>query len=230
MAYTNTSYGGLPPNYYSGSAVPLYQQVNTGTRQSGYGSGLGGIQQFGYGNPMGPYAGLSNGWGSAPATGGTTAPATGGGTGAAESTARKYLEGVVQGQNTPYNEATRNSMYSRASGMNAAAEGAQNRQISEQAAMGGASPRDPSYAGLMRQSMAQRQGANMQAAGDIDRTANLANQEAQYNAASRLMGSEDERYALQQGFNERASARALGYLFGSGGVNNGPNSPSNQFW
>lgn len=197
----------------------------SGNRSGGY-TGLGNIYQFGYANPRGPYAYLAGqGQGGQPgqATGGT-----GGGTGAGESVARQYLTGVVQGQNTPYNEATRSSMYSRASGMNAAAEGAQNRQIQQQAAMSGASPNDPSYANLIRQSMAARQGANQMAAGDIDRTANLANQEAQMGAANRLLGSEDERYALQQGYNQRAAQTALGYLYGNSGVNNGPNSGPNQ--
>lgn len=204
------------PIGYGGSAVPYPQQgrgnLNVNRTQN-YGTGLGGIQQFGQVNPMGPYAYMgAQRPGQTPAAG---AASTAGDRGS--SIARDYLTGVVQGQNTPYNEATRTSMYGRAAGMNAAAEGAQNRQLSEQAAMGGASPTDPSYANLMRQTMAQRQGANVQAAGDIDRTANLANQQAQIGAADRLMGSEDERYALQQGYNQRAMQTALGYLYGGGG-------------
>lgn len=212
------------PYQLGGSAVP-YAQQRGANRTGGY-TGLGGVQQFGYANPMGPYAYMG-----AQRPGQTPGINPTGGTGGdrATSVARDYLTGVVQGQNTPYNETTRTSMYSRASGMNAAAEGAQNRQIQEQAVMGGASPRDPSYANLMRQSMAQRQGANMQAAGDIDRTANLANQQAQMGAADRLMGSEDERYALQQGYNQRMAQTALGYLYGNGGTNNGANSAPNQF-
>ncbi len=86
----------------------------------------------------------------------------------------------------------------------------------------------PSYQRLIRQSMAARQGANQQAMGDIERTANLANQQTQQQAAGTLMGSEDERNALQQGYNARATQMALGYLYGSGGSNNGPNSGPNQ--
>ncbi len=209
------TYPGQPAGGYGyqpgGSAVPQSQQGG-GNRQGGY-TGLGGIQRYGQANPMGPFGMLgaqSPGYNPAGGTGGTTGDR-------GSSVARDYLTGVVQGQNTPYNEATRTSMYGRAAGMNAAAEGAQNRQLGEQAAMGGASPTDPSYANLMRQSMAQRQGANVQAAGDIDRTANLANQQTQQQAAGALMGSEDERYALQQGYNQRAMQTALGYLYGGGG-------------
>jgi hypothetical protein len=82
--------------------------------------------------------------------------------------------------------------------------------------------------------MAARQSQNQQSMGDIDRTANIANQQAQQSAAGQLMGSEDERYALTQGFNQRASQAALGYLYGggggsSGGNNFGGNSGNNQF-
>ncbi len=205
------------PNYpIAGSAVPQRQQMG-GSRSGGY-TGLGNIQQFGYANPSGPYGMM----GAQPAGGGAGgAGGRGGAAGGAESVARNYLTGVVQGTNTPYNEATKTAMYGRASGMNAAAEGAQNRQIGEQAAMGGASPNDPSYANLMRQSMAQRQGANVQAAGDIDRTANLANQQTQQAAAGTLMNSEDERNALQQGYNQRALQTAMGYLYGGGGQSGG---------
>ncbi len=60
-------------------------------------------------------------------------------------------------------------------------------------------------------------------------------------AANQLMGSEDERYALQQGYNQRAAQTALGYLYGNsssgqgGGVNNfnlpqQQQQQSNQNW
>ncbi len=194
----------------------------SGNRTGGY-TGLGNIQQFGYANPYGPYSTLPRA-GTVNAQGSTPAKEQGmGGGGGADSTARQYLEGVVGGQNTPYNQTTRDSMYSQASGMNAAAEAGRNQQLAEQSAIGGASPSDPSYQRLIRQSMAARQGANQQAMGDIDRTANLANQQAQMSAADRLLGSEDERYALQQGYNQRATQMALGYLYG-GASGGGPNN------
>jgi hypothetical protein len=116
-------------------------------------------------------------------------------------------------------------MYSQQSGMAGAAEAGRNQQIAEQSAIGGASPSDPSYQRLIRQSMAARQGQNQQSMGDIDRTANLANQQTQQAAAGQLMGSEDERYALQQGYNQRAMQTALGYLYGGGGgQSQGPNN------
>lgn len=204
-----------------GSAVPRHQQ-GLGNRQSGYGGGLGGIQQFGYANPRGPYAGLGGAGSGQPA-------GDAGGRSGADSAARQYLTGVVSGQNTPYNQATRDSMYSQQSNMAGAAEAARNNQIAEQSAMGGASPSDPSYQRLIRQSMAARQAQNQQSMGDIDRTANLANQQTQQQAAGTLLGSEDERFALQQGYNQRATQMAMGYLYGGGGGSGQPNSQTGQW-
>lgn len=192
----------------------------SGGRQSTYGGGLGmPIQRFGQANPYGPFAGMQRAGGQQPQGG-----MGGGSSGGADSTARQYLTGVVQGQNTPYNQTTRDSMYSQQSGMAGAAEAGRNQQIAEQSAIGGASPSDPSYQRLIRQSMAARQAQNQQSMGDIDRTANLANQQAQMGAADRLLGSEDERFALQQGYNQRATQMALGYLYGGGGGSSGGNN------
>ncbi len=194
------------------------------TNVSGGYTGLGTIYQYGHQNPAGPYAMLQGAPGTAKPSAGGSAAGGSSSPSAGDSTARKYLEGVVGGQNTPYNQTTKDSMYSQQSGMAAAAEAGRNQQISNQSAAGGASPTDPSYQRLIRQSMAGRQAQNQQSMGDIDRTANLANQQAQQSAAGQLMGSEDERYALQQGFNQRASQAALGYLMGAGGSGGGVNN------
>lgn len=179
----------------------------------------GGIQAYGYGNPYGPYSTLQHAKPGG-ATGGASGSA-GGSTGGGDSAARKYLEGVVGGQNTPYSPSTKDNMYAQQSNMAAGAEAGRNQQIAEQSAAGGASPTDPSYQRLIRQSMAARQGQNQQSMGDIDRTANIANQQAQTQAASQLMGSEDERYALSQGSNQRATQMAMSYLYGGGGGGQG---------
>jgi len=214
------------PSYYAGSMRP----TNYGGSSGGY-TGLGNVYQFGAQNPAGPYAFMAQKpGGGGPSGGGSGMGAGGGANDAGSSAARRYLEGVVGGQNTPYNQSTRDSMYAQQSGMAGAAEAGRNQQIAEQSAMGGASPSDPGYQRLIRQSMAARQSQNQQSMGDIDRTANLANQQAQMGAADRLLGSEDERFALQQGYNQRASQMALGYLYGGGqGQNNGANSGPNQF-
>jgi hypothetical protein len=194
-----------------------------------YGEGSQGIQQFGYTNPYGPYsmmAGLATNspYGNKPSGSGGSGIGDSGG----DSAARKYLSGVVGGANTPYNSTTRNSLYSQQAGMAGAAEAGRNQQIAEQGAIGGASPTDPSYQRLIRQSMAQRQAQNQQSMGDIDRTSNIANQQAQQQAAGTLLNSEDERNALQQGFNQRATQMAMGYLYGGGGGQS-QSTPGNYF-
>src|SRR5688572_6525623 len=113
------------PYQPGGSAVPQSQQMG-GNRQGGYGSGLGmPIQRFGQANPYGPFAGAQSP-GYNPAGGATGGGSTGGG---ADSTARQYLTGVVSGQNTPYNQTTRDNMYSQQSNMAAGAEAGRNQQI-----------------------------------------------------------------------------------------------------
>lgn len=217
------------PNYAFNSGY-----TGGGQAVGSYGEGSGGIQQFGYTNPYGPYSAMAGLASNSPyggnKTGASTGGQTGGSTGGADSAARNYLSGVVSGQNTPYNKDTRNSMYSQQAGMAGAAEAGRNQQIAEQGAIGGASPTDPSYQRLIRQSMAQRQSQNQQSMGDIDRTANIANQQSQQQAAGTLLGSEDERNALQQGFNQRATQMALGYLYGGGSGGGGSQStPGNYF-
>jgi hypothetical protein len=124
---------------------------NPGSRpgvQSTYGGGLGSVFQYGHANPYGPTLGLNQRPGQRPAASSSqqssTAPRP-------ESAALSYLTGTVQGQNAPYNQQAIDSQYSQASGMNAAAETAQNTQAAEQAAAGGASPTDPSYQAAQRQ-------------------------------------------------------------------------------
>jgi len=194
----------------------------SGNRQATYGGGLGvPIQRFGQANPYGPFAGQQG------AGGQSQGGASGGKGGGADSAARQYLTGVVSGQNTPYNQTTRDNMYSQQSNMAAGAEAGRNQQLAEQSAIGGASPTDPSYQRLIRQSMAQRQSQNQQSMGAIDSQANVANQQAQMGAADRLLGSEDERFALQQGYNQRATQMAMGYLYGNSG--GGQSSGGNNF-
>lgn len=203
-----------------------YVFQNKGIQTAGQGPGVGfnaypglgmGIQTYGYQNPYGPFLGLPR----ADGTGGTS-NSTSTTPGGQNSAALKYLEGTLSGQNTPYNEQTRNAMYAQASGMNAAAEGAQNRQLQESIAMGGASPTDPSAQNAMRQSMAQRQGANQQAMGDINRTANIANERFRMDAAGQLMAHD----AAIRSENRAATNSALNYLYGGGGSS--PRSDANS--
>ena len=206
----------------------------TGSLSSRPPSQLGPIMAYGYANPAGPYAGLpqANRPGTALTAQGIAAAVSGAGSGTgsgisggADGAATKYLQGVVSGQNTPYNESTKSSMYSQASGMNAAAEGAQNQQAQEGIAMGGASSTDPSAMSVLRQNMANRQGANQRSMGQIESTANIANQQSQQQAANSLLAADTAKNAQ----NQAASQAAMNYLYGNGGGGGGGNSGGNNF-
>jgi hypothetical protein len=107
--------------------------------------------------------------------------------------AMQYLRSAMNGQNVPFTDAVKSQMLSQQSGMNAAAEGAQNQSLRSGAATGGASSNDPSLRGALRQSMAQRQGANTTAAGQINTQATLANNQVQNQSAQNLAGWGNQR-------------------------------------
>ncbi len=193
------------PNYpIAGSAVPVNQQMG-GNRQSSYGSGLGGIQSYGYANPAGPYAGL-NGGGSASATSTTGSPQN--------SAAMQFLNSVVSGQQLPYSQQQQDAQYGQASGMNAAAEAAQNQEAQDSASSGGASPTDPSYQSQQRQNMARRQSANQNAMGNIQSQANSQNFGARTGAAGAILGA--EQTAADRAERQRMQAMGmLGNMYGN---------------
>lgn len=223
----------LPPNYYGGSAVPMGTQPfnrYTGT-QSTYGSGLGGIYQYGYANPYGPYSGLQKAGGAQ--TGGGTPTYGGGSTTTSRSgptpTAEAWMNDVLAGKNLPFSPFAKSQMLSQQSDMSAAAEGARNQQMMGAAAMGGASASDPSLQGARMSNMAARQTQNQTAARDIDAQAYQANFGAQMDAASMLNQNAMNREAFQNGMQRTA----LGFMpwnqrggGGGTGVNNFNYGPS----
>lgn len=201
-------------------AVP-YINAATGrpisdNRQPGYGAGLGGIQQFGYGNPYGPYSFLPGAQrpGSTSATSSTTASS--GPTASAES----WLNSVLSGQNLPFSPQTQAAQLTQQTDMSAAAESAQNQQLGNMAAAGGASRFDPSFQGAKAANFAQRQGRNMQAAGDIAAKAGQANFGAQMQAAGQL----NQNQLTREGFQHGMQNQALGFMpwnqSGGGRMNN----------
>lgn len=200
MAFWNNNVGGAS---YGGLGMPIQgSPYFTGGMPGGRPDGYSGIGTPGYGGEA-PTMTASNGNGPQADS--------------AESTALSYLTGVVGGQNTPYDQNTQNNLFSQASNMNASAEATQNQAIQGAAARGGASANDPSAQLAQRQTMAQRQGANQQAMGQIQSQANIANQRTQQQAANSLLNHADERYAIQNGNNQRMAQTALGFLYGGGG-------------
>lgn len=187
----------LPPNYYGGSAVPMGTQPFNAQRntQSTYGAGLGGIQQYGYANPYGPYSGLAKattGGGMPTAGGGSSTTTTG------NADAEAWLKNVMAGNNLPFSPQQQAAMLTQQSDMGAAAESARNQSLDANAAASGASGRDPSLQGAKAANFAARQVGNQRAAGDIATKANSANFGAQMNAAETLNNNAMTRAAWQQ--------------------------------
>ena len=209
--------------------MPVYSFNAQGSRpgssyQSNYGAGLGGIQQFGYANPLGPYYGLNRPGtttGSRPGAAGSTATATSGPTASAEA----WMNDVLAGKNLPFSPFTQSQMLSKQSDMSAAAEGARNQQLANTAAMGGASAGDPSMNAARMSNMAARQAQNQTSARDIGAQAAQANFGAQMDAASQLNQNAMNREAFANGMQRTA----LGFMPWAQGGGGGQSSGGNNF-
>lgn len=122
-------------------------------------------------------------------------PQQAGGTAGAGNTAEKWLQDVLSGKNLPFNAQVQAQQLSQQSDMSAAAEGARNNQLDANAAVGGASGRDPSLQGAKAANFARRQTDNQTAARDISSNAATANFGAQARAATELSGNALQREA-----------------------------------
>lgn len=190
--------------------------------QSTYGGGLGSIYQYGHAMPAGPYSFLPQKPGKPTAAGASGATSSSGGGGAGED----FFKSVLTGGAMPFSPTAKAGMVSHASDMNAAAEGANNQRLDNNAAAGGASATDPSFQAAKLGNQAQRQTANQTAVRDIDTQAETQNFNAQMNAADALNRNQMSREAFANGqssqamsflpFNQRPSGRTGGNNFQGG--------------
>jgi len=102
--------------------------------------------------------------------------------------AMDFFQGVMGGQNAPYNDTVRSAMLTDASNRSAAAEGAQAGLLRDQMAQNGGSVTDPAGQAAMRELMSRRQGANQNAMNNIDQQANIANFNARMQGGAQLAG------------------------------------------
>lgn len=142
--------------------------------------------------------------------------------------AESWFKDVMGGKTLPFSPFKQSQMLSQQSDMSAAAEGAQNEQLANQAAMGGASASDPSMAAARSSNMAHRQTANQTAARDISAAAEQQNFAAQMEAASQLNSNAQQRALWAQ---QAANGAAIGMPFspwgaGGGGGGRGYSTPS----
>lgn len=101
---------------------------------------------------------------------------------------QKFLQGVLGGKETPFNSEVQNSMLAQNAKGSAAAEQAQMQALREAIEASGGSVYDPSFRAKQAELMANRQGANLDAQGQLGAQANLANFDAKAGAANSLAG------------------------------------------
>ncbi len=103
-------------------------------------------------------------------------------------TSMDFLRGVVGGQKTPYNDQVVSSMNAQNARGTASAESAQMEALRNAMGANGGSIYDPGYAAAQGQAMSQRQGQNLDFAGQLNSRANLENFRAQSGAANQMAG------------------------------------------
>lgn len=171
--YGGASYGstyGVPTTQMGGVSPQFAAQTGLLAAAGGGGGGMGGSSGIG-----------GSGAGRDPET----------------SAALALLRQIMDGKVLPYDEATRTAMTTKASDMNASAEGAAVQDANESAAVGGASASDPSLAAARREFMARRQSGNASAANAIDQQANRANFGARMDAATTVAAYDAARQRQQ---------------------------------
>ncbi len=97
---------------------------------------------------------------------------------------RSRLQDVMGGKIAPYDEATKNALFTSQADQAGAGEAARNQSLMDQIAMNGGSMNDPSAHAAMNENLLQRQLANQGAHLQVDSQANNAN----FNAAQQATG------------------------------------------
>lgn len=98
----------------------------------------------------------------------------------------QYLQGVVGGKESPFNDTVKNSILSQQGQAAVSAEQAQMQALRDSLQASGGSIYDPGYQAAQREAMAQRQGAGLDAIGQVETTAALENHKAKMQGASQL--------------------------------------------
>lgn len=97
-----------------------------------------------------------------------------------------YLQGVVSGQNTPFNDQVKNSILAQQAQGSADAEAASMAALRESLGASGQSIYDPGYQAAQREAASKRMGQNLDAMGQVNTMAALENQRAQQAGANQL--------------------------------------------
>lgn len=106
-----------------------------------------------------------------------------------------FLQGVVGGQNVPYTDQVKNSILAQQGKGAADAEAVQMQTLRDSLGASGGSIYDPGYQAAQRQAMSQRQGANLDAMGQLDAKAGLENFQAKAQGANQLSAARNSQNA-----------------------------------
>lgn len=98
----------------------------------------------------------------------------------------QYLQSIMGGNNVPYNDQTLNALKAQYGKGTASAEAAQMDELRNAVTAGGGSIYDPSFQAASREAMSNRQGQNLDYAGQLGAEANAANFGARQGAANQL--------------------------------------------
>ena len=107
----------------------------------------------------------------------------------------EFLQGQVSGKNVPYSDTVKNSILAQQGRGSADAEAAQMQSLRDSLGATGGSIYDPGYQAAQRQAMSQRQGANLDAQGQLNATAGLENFKAQSQGANQLSAARNAQNA-----------------------------------
>lgn len=97
-----------------------------------------------------------------------------------------YLQGVLSGNNVPYTDTVLNSLQAQQGRGSASAEAAQMQSLRDSLGAQGGSIYDPSYQAASREAQSQRQGRNLDYAGQLNAQAGVENFNAKTNAGGML--------------------------------------------
>ncbi len=136
----------------------------------------------------------------------------------------KYLQGVLGGKNVPYSDKVLNSLQAQHGRGTAAAESAQMQSLRDSLGASGGSIYDPSYQAASREAMSQRQGQNLDYAGQLNAQAGVANQQAQQQGAGMLGSLRGQQNAQINGMNSQAAGYQAGRFYETPGTQ--PSTPT----
>ncbi len=136
----------------------------------------------------------------------------------------KYLQGTLSGKNVPYSNTVLNSLNAQHGRGTAGAEAAQMQSLRDSLGATGGSIYDPSYQAASREAMSQRQGANLDYAGQLGAQAGVANFNAQQQGAGMLGSLRNAQNAQINGLQGQAAGYTAGRFYETPGSQ--PSTPT----